>query len=56
MLEPMTAYEAGLMNEIRLLREENLDLKIKALELAKEINSLRSLAAQVQNLTARIAA
>ena len=56
MLEPLTTLEAGQRRELSLLREENLELKIRNLMLLKEIGELQEKARLIQELTQRIAA
>ena len=49
----MTAFESGQQREIRLLSEENLDLKIKNLQQLGELHRLRVLVDKLQGLTAQ---
>ncbi len=49
----MTAFESGQQREIRLLSEENLDLKIKNLQQLGELHRLRVLVDELQGLTAQ---
>ena len=46
----------GLNMEIRLLRDENLQLKITNLQQLKEINDLKLMAGRIRELTARLSA
>jgi len=56
MLEPLTTLEACQRREIRMLSEENMDLKILNAQQLGEMHRLRATIEELQALTARVAA